>query len=290
MQKSSDIYRVCVSLPCFALTILLLSGGCSTLCGRQQKTLNQNLKTKTGMANMNTKEPPAVNRFSAVQKKLTECKNLRIVVFGASNTDRYMPGIHWSDILHLGLRYTLQKRVWIINSGTSGNNTREALARFDQEVKAFTPDIVIVTLGGNDCNPRPEKFVPESEYRNNLRKIAGQVNQWGGAVIFQTYYKMDTEAMDPARAQGFLRNMEIIREEADANGWPLIDQYALFDKLDKEEFRYKYMLNAMHVNENGNILIGLEVLRHLGASVNDVPHKERLLPVILRHQELLQGN
>ncbi len=224
--------------------------------------------------------------FAEVLLRLRTQKQFRTVLFGASNTDRYMPGIHWGDILHLGLRYEYRKPCWIINSGSNGNNTREALARFERDVKSFSPDIVIVTLGGNDCDPRPEKFVPPAEYRNNLREIADRIRAINAIAVFQTYYRMDTVAMKAELAAGFLRNMDIIREEAEANHWALVDQMKLFDQLDEDEFRYKYMLNPMHVNENGNILIGLELLRHLECDISKVPHLERLLPVIQCHKEL----
>ena len=227
--------------------------------------------------------------FSGVIARLKDQPEIRIVLFGASNTDRYMPGIHWGDVLHLGLRYKYGKPLWVINSGSNGNNTREALARFDRDVKSFSPDIVIVTLGGNDCDTRPEKFVPEVEYRRNLRKIADRIHSVNAIAVFQTYYRMDIAAMEAERASGFLRNMDIIREEAENNNWPLVDQMKLFDQLDEDEFRYKYMLNPMHVNENGNILIGLELLRHLDCNMDKVPHQERLLPVIKRHQELVSA-
>ncbi|MBQ4328451.1 MAG: SGNH/GDSL hydrolase family protein [Lentisphaeria bacterium] len=230
-----------------------------------------------------------MDRFAKVLLRLQESKQLRTVLFGASNTDRYMPGIHWGDVLHLGLRYKYGKPLWVINSGSNGNNTREALARFDRDVKSFSPDIVIVTLGGNDCDPRPEKFVPLQEYRNNLREIADRIHSVNGIAVFQTYYRMDIAAMEAERASGFLRNMDIIREEAENNNWPLVDQMKLFDQLDEDEFRYKYMLNPMHVNENGNILIGLELLRHLDCNMDKVPHQERLLPVIKRHWELVSA-
>ena len=230
-----------------------------------------------------------MDRFAKVLLRLQESKQLRTVLFGASNTDRYMPGIHWGDVLHLGLRYKYGKPLWVINSGSNGNNTREALARFDRDVKSFSPDIVIVTLGGNDCDPRPEKFVPLQEYRINLREIADRIHSVNGIAVFQTYYRMDIAAMEAERASGFLRNMDIIREEAENNNWPLVDQMKLFDQLDEDEFRYKYMLNPMHVNENGNILIGLELLRHLDCNMDKVPHQERLLPVIKRHWELVSA-
>jgi lysophospholipase L1-like esterase len=146
-----------------------------------------------------------MDRFAKVLLRLQESKQLRTVIFGASNTDRYMPGIHWGDILHLGLRYEYRKPCWVINSGANGNNTREALARFDRDVKSFSPDIVIVTLGGNDCDTRPEKFVPLQEYRKNLREIADRIHSVNAIAVFQTYYRMDIAAMEAERASGFLR-------------------------------------------------------------------------------------
>lgn len=242
-------------------------------------------KSPSDMKNKGVKK---MNDFSAVRERLDKRDTLRIVLFGASNTDRYMAGTHWGDVLHLGLRYTYFKPVWVINSGAVGNNTREALARFDRDVKSFSPDVVIITLGGNDCDTTPGKFVPEAEYRANLREIARRVEECGALPVFQTYYKMDIAAMEPDRAKGFLKNMDIVREEAAKNNWPLIDQYKLFDQLDENTFRYKYMLNAMHVNEQGNILIGFEVLRHFGLNIDRMRNPEPLLVVMKKHRELVE--
>ena len=112
----------------------------------------------------------------------------RVVVFGASNTERYMPGLHWSDILEVGIRNDFGRKFHLINSGVSGNNTREALKRFDRDVASFKPDIVIVTLGGNDCNPKPEKFVSESEFAANMDLIVKKIRDLGALPIIQTYY------------------------------------------------------------------------------------------------------
>ena len=239
-------------------------------------------------SDMKNKGAKKMNDFSAVRERLDKRDTLRIVLFGASNTDRYMAGTHWGDVLHLGLRYTYFKPVWVINSGAVGNNTREALARFDRDVKSFSPDVVIITLGGNDCDTTPGKFVPEAEYRANLREIARRVEECGALPVFQTYYKMDIPAMEADRAKGFLKNMDIVREEAAKNNWPLIDQYKLFDQLDENTFRYKYMLNAMHVNEQGNILIGFEVLRHFGLNIDRMRNPEPLLVVMKKHRELVE--
>ena len=58
--------------------------------------------------------------------------------------------------------------------------------------------------------------------------------------------------------------------------------------FDENTFRYKYMLNAMHVNENGNILIGFEVLRHFNLNIERMRNKEPLLVVMAKHRELVE--
>ena len=218
--------------------------------------------------------------FMDAVERFEKSEHFRIVAFGASNTERYMPVIHWMDVLEVGLRTRFGRKFQIIGSGFSGNNTREALARFDRDVAFFKPTLVIVTLGGNDCNPLPAKHVPEAEYRANLEEIAARIQALNAIPVFQTYYKMDLEAMVPERARNFVRCMEIVRELARKHSWDLADQYALFDRLDPQIHRYKLMINAMHTNEEGNLLMGIELLRHFGIDPRKINHPEKLLPAI----------
>ena len=213
-------------------------------------------------------------------------EHFRLVALGASNTERYMPGMHWLDVLEVGLRIRFGRKFQVIDSGICGNNTREALARFDRDVAFFKPSLVIVTLGGNDCSTVPDKHVPEAEYRANLEEIAARIKALGAIPVFQTYYKMDLTAMDPERARGFVRNMEIVREQAAKHHWNFVDQYAVFDRVDPEVHRYKLMLNPMHTNEMGNMLIGIELLRHFDVDPYQIPHVEKLLPAIRLRESL----
>ncbi len=218
--------------------------------------------------------------FPVCQEAVRRCQDkayFRVVLFGASNTERYMPTVHWGDVLEVGLRARFGRKFHLINSGICGNNTREALARFDRDVASFRPDIVIITLGGNDCNPVPPKHVPEKEYIANMEKIVDLVRGLGAIPILQTYYKMLPEGMAPERYQAFCRNMELVREIAARKKVFLIDQFDLFDRLDPAEHRYKLMVNAMHVNEKGNAVIGLRVLAAFGIGVKEISHRERLL-------------
>ena len=217
--------------------------------------------------------------FQDVIERLEKAEHFRLVALGASNTERYMPCMHWVDVLEVGLRHRFGRKFQLIDSGVSGNNTREALARFDRDVAFFQPALVIVTLGGNDCRT-DDKKVPETEFCSNMTAIGRKIEALKAIPIFQTYYKMDLEAMEPERARGFVRNMEIVREVAEAHSWHLVDQYAVFDKLPPLVHRYKLMINAMHTNEAGNLLMGIELLRHFGIDPRKINHPEKLLPAI----------
>ena len=217
--------------------------------------------------------------FQDVVERFEQLEHFRLVALGASNTDRYMPCMHWLDVLEVGLRTRFGRKFQVIDSGVSGNNTREALARFDRDVAFFQPALVIVTLGGNDCRT-DEKKVSEAEFRDNMTAIGQKIEALDAIPIFQTYYKMDLKAMEPERAKNFVRNMEIVREVAQEHSWHLVDQYAVFDKLPWDVHRYKLMINAMHTNEEGNLLMGIELLRHFDVDPLKINHAEKLLPAI----------
>ena len=217
--------------------------------------------------------------FQDAVELFQKSKHFRLVALGASNTDRYMPCMHWVDVLEVGLRTRFGRKFQLIDSGVSGNNTREALARFDRDVALFQPALVIVTLGGNDCRTDNSR-VPETEFRSNMETIGQKIEALNAIPVLQTYYKMDLEAMEPERARGFVRNMEIVREVAHDHSWHLVDHYAVFDKLPPEVHRYKLMLNPMHTNEEGNLLMGIELLRHFDVDPMKINHPEKLLPAI----------
>lgn len=221
-------------------------------------------------------------------KRIESARYYKVVVFGASNTERYMPSLHWSDILDVGLREKYTRKFHMINSGRSGNNTVDALGRFDRDVAAFQPDIVIVTLGGNDCNPKPGRFVSEDDFNKNMDLIIKKIRDLGALPILQTYYKMDLAAMEPERAEKFVRYMELVRQAAERNKVFLVDQYRYFEAVSPDVLRYKLLINAMHTNETGNALMGVILLKHLGIDAEDLPHNESLRPALAIYHEIAE--
>ena len=76
-------------------------------------------------------------------------------------------------------------RVRTVNSGVGGENTVEALARFETAVAAYAPDIVTVEFGLNDIRPEPLKLVERPEVAANLRRVVDQCRPSGAQVILR---------------------------------------------------------------------------------------------------------
>jgi lysophospholipase L1-like esterase len=191
----------------------------------------------------------------------------RIVAFGSSNTERYGDTLNWFDWVDILLRQKYGRVCHIINSGICGETTRELCVRFDRDVKLYQPHLVFITIGGNDSSVGRE--MGDDEYRTRLSELADRVHALPGCrLVFQTYYACDLENMEPGHPEKFVRFMQIIREvAADKNAF-LVDHLARWERLRKSDAEHYrgLMDNAMHVNPLGNMLLGLDVARHLGAT------------------------
>ena len=195
----------------------------------------------------------------------------RVVAFGASNTQRYLPGTHWFDYVEMGFKNRFGGGCGhFINSGISGNTTVDLLRRFDRELAVYRPDLVIMTIGGNDCNPA--KNIDAATFRSNLTELCRKIRALGSDVVLQTYYACDLERIDPQeRARLMVAYMQIVREVAAAENTCLNDNDGRWARLrDSDVASYRLlMLNSMHVNDTGNQLIGLDLLRKFGIPLRE---------------------
>ena len=114
----------------------------------------------------------------------------RIVTFGDSLTAPRPGVITYSDVLQKDLR---EQGVEMINSGVPGNTSTQARARFDTDVLAKHPDLVIIQLGANDAaidvwkDPRATgPRVDIGTYRDNLEYFVRTLRERKSAVILMT--------------------------------------------------------------------------------------------------------
>nr|WP_320190757.1 arylesterase [uncultured Desulfobacter sp.] len=113
-------------------------------------------------------------------EKSYEIKNIpisisRIVCFGDSLTYGYGAS--------QGMDYPTQLEemtgIEIINAGVSGNTTADGLVRLEDDVLAYEPDVVLITLGGNDLKNR----MSVDTARANLLSIIQRIHAAGAMVV-----------------------------------------------------------------------------------------------------------
>lgn len=195
---------------------------------------------------------------------------VRILAFGSSNTERFLPGMHWFDVVELALRDTYGRFHRCFNIGQCGDSSRDLLARFDEEVVAFRPQLTIITIGGNDCSPA--KDISPAQFDGNLTELYRRSTDIGSRVIFQTYYAPDPEREGDLTP--FHRYMDIVREVANNTGACLIDHLPRWEALQQAQLdRYQPLMHdGFHLNHRGNAVLGLDTARALGAApAEDTP-------------------
>jgi lysophospholipase L1-like esterase len=233
-------------------------------------------------------EPNSV--FIAMQERFKTSTKTRILAFGSSNTQRFLPGMHWFDVFELAIDNTfLQthqgKTHFCINAGICGNSTTDLLKRFDEDAALYQPHLVFITIGGNDSIHK----MPEAEFESNLRELHRRFNAKGCAVVFQTYYSPDPSRTDDLAL--FYRFMDIIRKVAKSTGAGLVDhlrRWELFRKAYPELY-LKMMHDCFHVKCYGNMLMGLDIGRHFGATVSRDTDPAGFWDESLRIQKLIDN-
>ena len=234
--------------------------------------------------------------FGSIHARLRDNQMTRIVAIGSSNTER---GAHsggcynWFDWLDVMLQIKYGRKHLMVNAGICGETTEQVKARFERDALSLQPDIMFITLGGNDCNP--ERALAKDVFKANLVELCGRVKERLPAcqIILQTYYSCDLERLDAEgagdRGRLLLEYMEIVREAAKERGTLLVDNLARWEPLRLtylDEYR-KLMLDGMHVNPLGNMVWGLDLGRLFDGALT--PELEKFCETGREYQNLLDN-
>jgi lysophospholipase L1-like esterase len=99
----------------------------------------------------------------------------------------------------------------VINAGRPGDTTASALQRLEQDVLSYAPDIVLITLGGNDL----KNGVAADTAFENLKMIVNLIQNQGARVIIGGLHI-------PFRDRGFGRGYQKLADETGATLIPNI--------------------------------------------------------------------
>ena len=120
----------------------------------------------------------------------------------------------------------------VINAGVPGDTTARALQRLERDVLPYSPDIVLITLGGNDLKNGIAKDVAFE----NLRTIVESIQEQGAQVIIGGLHI-------PFRDRGFGRGYQKLAEETGAILIPNILEGIMGNR--------KLMSDPIHPNDAG---------------------------------------
>jgi lysophospholipase L1-like esterase len=216
---------------------------------------------------------------------LVEGRKTRFVAFGSSNTERRIHGLHWFDWLDLGLKQTYGRVHHCINAGLGGDTTHGLLARFDEDVAFYQPHVVFITIGGNDANP--DSGIDASVYKANLQRLIAMIRALDAIPILQTYYAADIPNLGQQHGSQFLHFMEIVRSIANETQSLLVDHHKRWEplRLAQPALYQQLMLDALHVNPLGNMVMGLDLIRIFKARL-DEPQQDSCAEGI-RYQQII---
>ena len=194
-----------------------------------------------------------------IYKKIAAKQSIKVVALGSSDTQRFMCGMHWFDYVELGFKNYHNHTVGqFINSGVSNDSTIQLLDRFDNECAVYCPDLVLLTVGGNDCRLGHSL----ETFRSNLLLIHDKIKKINSDVVFQTFYPTDLE-----RSSGVLLKLgeysPVVRQMAEETGSLLIDTEQRWKALREYDLGlYRTLLrDPTHLNEFGNMVLGLDISR-----------------------------
>jgi acyl-CoA thioesterase-1 len=207
--------------------------------------------------------------MEAILRRFTEGQKTRIVAFGSSNTERRIHGLHWFDWLDLGVKQTYGRVHHGINTGLGGDTSHGLLARFDEDVALYQPHVVFITIGGNDA--KPDSGINAEDFHRNLHRLHANIRALDARAIFQTYYSADVAGLGPQHGSRFLAFMDVIRQVASETGAILVDHHRRWEPLRLRHFAtyQQMMIDPLHVNALGNMVMGLDLLRVFRAALAD---------------------
>jgi lysophospholipase L1-like esterase len=200
--------------------------------------------------------------LSGLRSKLESGKeHVRIVCLGDSITGVYYHTGNrraWPDMLGVAIKRTYpDAQLTIVNSGRSGDNTSGGIHRFERDVLAHHPDLVIVMFGMNDI-----VHTPMVQFQENLVEMVKLARRSDAAVVVCTPNSIDDAEAENGRSnQKLAKCAEVIQQIGRSEQVPVANCYEVFERLCAQESRNWQLLfsDSIHPNMDGHKQIAKEV-------------------------------
>ena len=154
----------------------------------------------------------------------------------------------------------------ITNSGTSGDTSRDLLARFDRDVTQLNPDWVSICIGINDVwrqfdSPAiMDSHVLPDEYERNVEEMVLKIKNKVKGVFILSPYIIEPNIEDMMRKR-MDEYVEICRRLAKKHNCIFIDFQKMYEDYCKIRHSSYIAWDRIHPNQSGAVLMAREFLK-----------------------------
>ena len=151
-----------------------------------------------------------------------------------------------------------ERRIRIVNMGTSGDTVRDLAARWDTDVLALEPDWLSVMIGINDVwrqFDRPlltEDHVTLEEYEATFSELISRTPV-SGLILASPFY-VEANRLDPLRRR-LDEYGQIVRKHASASNALFVDTQAAFDQALNHYYPAALASDRVHPTHVGHMII-----------------------------------
>lgn len=151
----------------------------------------------------------------------------------------------------------------VINTAISGHRITDILGDFDHRVIRWSPQIVTLMVGTNDCAEIDgAPYATPEGFGAGVAQFVAAVRGSGAVPVLQTPPPVDVpNAANRARVGEFAAAVRAVAEES---GAMLVDHHAYFLALGGERFPWPLLDDPFHPGALGHGAIALELTRVLG--------------------------
>lgn len=174
--------------------------------------------------------------------------------------------IAWANLLRNHLEKASENLISLYDLGVDGDTTRDVLKRFDVEMSARSPELVLLAVGVNDSlyrGSRENSEVPIDEYENNMRELVGRARRFTQKIVIVGLVKGSDDWTKPLMQsttgksydkQRTKEYNEVARGIAESENVVFVD---VMDRLSDDDFD-----DGLHPNTTGHLKI-YEAVREL---------------------------
>ncbi|QDP39064.1 SGNH/GDSL hydrolase family protein [Radiobacillus deserti] len=159
---------------------------------------------------------------------------------------------------HLILTYP-EANIEVVNKGVSGNKITELEERWKEDVLAYKPDYLSISIGVNDVwrqldSPHKEQVTPE-RFRSIYMDLLQQVQSETGAKILlmePTILQEDTQSEGNQKLKDYVKIVQELSAQYDAILVPTHEAFMKFLSVNK---RIALTTDGVHMNSVGDMLM-----------------------------------